>query len=85
MTHDEIKEIAEVAARAAVSEIFLRMGLAISHDTDIIQIQQDMTWLRNQRTATEELAKWVKRGLVTTVLSGMLYLLWEAFKIALLK
>lgn len=74
---------AEASARIAVRETFLRLGVAISDDGDIIEGQKDMAWLRKQRLAMEELSIWVKRGIVTTVLSGLLYLMWVALKMAM--
>lgn len=58
----------------------------MKHDPlDDKELQADLAWLRRQRLATEDIAKWIRRGFVTTVLSGVLYLLWEGLKLALTK
>ena len=46
------------------------------------ELQADLAWLRRQRLATEDIAMWIRRGVITTVISGVLYLLWEGLKLA---
>ncbi len=78
MNPEEIKAV----AREAVKETLLSMGIATDDQDSILSLQQDMAWLRKQRKSTEEIAKWVRRGLVTTALSTVLWLIWEGFKLA---
>jgi hypothetical protein len=78
MEQDEIKRI----AKEAVKETLLSLGVATDEQESILALQQDMAWLRNQRNSTEEIAKWIRRGLITSALSGVLWILWEGFKLA---
>lgn len=78
MTPEEVKAI----AHEAVKETLLSLGVATGEDADILSLQQDMAWLRRQRLSTQEIAKWVRRGIITTAISGLLYLLWSGLKLA---
>jgi hypothetical protein len=51
-------------------------------DEEEREYQADLAWLRRQRKATEDISKWIRMGVITTVLSGVLFLLWEGFKLA---
>jgi hypothetical protein len=83
MSESLTKEEIERIVKETVKEALLSLGVITSTDNDIVSLQGDMAWLRKQRIATEEISKWVRRGLITTVLSGILYVFWEGLKLAL--
>lgn len=79
MEREEIKEI----ARETVRETLLSLGVATNEDEDVLAIQDDMRWLRKQRKTTEDISIWVKYGMISTVIGGFLYVLWEGFKLSI--
>lgn len=71
--------------KAIVHETLLELGIASDEGKDIIEFQKDVGWLRKQRLATEQISEWVKTTAVISVVSGILYLLWEGIKLAFYK
>ena len=77
MNQDEAREIAIAAAREAVERTFVKMGL----DTrDPREAQADMAYLRSQRRASERVGYALKTAVYTTVITGVLSMLWIGFK-----
>jgi len=83
MTHqeDSLEKIAEAAAKAAVRETFLHMGMSLSDDGDFLESQKDLAWLRSQRLLTESVSSWIRMGIITTVCTAFFGLLWMGFKL----
>lgn len=77
MTQEDAREIAVAAAREAVERTFEKMGL----DTrDPREAQADMAYLRAQRRASERVGSALKAAVYTTVITGVLSMLWIGFK-----
>jgi hypothetical protein len=77
MTDDEIREIARTAAREAVREMMIAMGVDTSNPASMIEMQKDFQSLRNWRESMQT----VKRqgiisavGVVVVGLLGMIYM-----------
>lgn len=77
MTESEINEIAKQAAKEAVKEVFLTLGIETD---DALEVQKDMQHLREWR----ESAATVKRQSLLTAIgiltAGVLGLVWMAVK-----
>ncbi len=77
MNQDDAREIAMAAAREAVERTFEKMGL----DTkDPRGAQADMAYLRAQRRASERVGSALKAAVYTTLITGVLSMLWIGFK-----
>lgn len=77
MNQDDAREIAVAAAREAVERTFEKMGL----DTrDPREAQADMAYLRAQRRASERVGSALKAAVYTTVITGVLSMLWIGFR-----
>jgi len=77
MTREEAQGIAKQAAREAVKETFVSMGL----DTqDPKEAQADMAFLRKQRKASDRIGWALRMAVYTTVATGLLSMLWVGFK-----
>lgn len=77
MTDDEIREIARTAAREAVREMMIAMGVDTSNPASMIEMQKDFQSLRNWRESMQT----VKRqgiisavGVIVVGLLGMIYM-----------
>ena len=76
----EMQAMVDQASKQATENILKQMGF----DTDnLIEVQQDIAYLRRARESSEQVAMWVKRGAVMTALSGIATILWLGFKIAI--
>lgn len=77
MTEDEVRKIANEAARATVEEMLLRLGIAADEP---LEVQRDFQHLRSWRASIETVKK---QGLMTAVgvlTAGVLGLIWMAVK-----
>lgn len=77
MNQDDAREIAVAAAREAVERTFEKMGL---NTRDPREAQADMAYLRAQRRASERVGSALKAAIYTTVITGVLSMLWIGFK-----
>lgn len=78
MTNEEIHDVATRAAREAVDQTFLRLGICAGEP---IEVQKDMAHLREWRTTTESVKR---KGAVTVaglIVSGLLAALWLGVKL----
>lgn len=78
MEKEDVREV----VKAAVRETLLSIGLATDDNESIISLQQDMAWLRKQRQSTEKIADWIRKGMITSAVSGILWLVYEGAKLA---
>ena len=58
----------------------MRMGFTTEEPHEL---QADMLYLRKSRMGSDEVAKWVRRTVVTTALSGLLYTFYAGLRITL--
>lgn len=72
MLREEIKQIVHASVREALGAL----GFTVE---DPHAMRQDMIHLRKSRQGQEELAKWITRTAVGVAVTGLLYLLWDAF------
>lgn len=78
MTESEINEIAKQAAKEAVKEVFLTLGIETD---DALEVQKDMQHLREWR---ESIATVKRQSLITAIgilVAGALGLVWMAVKV----
>jgi hypothetical protein len=79
MTEDEVRKIVQ----QSVHETLTTLGMDVSDPEAVLALQADHAYLRRSRLGADEVAKWVKRGVITAGTSGLLYTAWEGFKGAL--
>lgn len=75
LTTEEVKEI----VRQTVHETLTSMGINVTDPEQLIEAQSDFAYVRKARLGSEEVAKWVKRGLVGAGVSAFLYMLTHGF------
>ena len=79
MTEVEVKRIAREAARCAVQETFLALGVNMKEP---LEVQQDFAWLRNRRMLEGKISTRARLTIVTTVIglviTGALAAFWSA-------
>ena len=73
MSHEQVREIAEAAAKAVVKE----MGF---DPEEAREIYADSLYIRRQRLGAEQFNSWVKKGAVGVFVSAGLFALWVGFK-----
>jgi hypothetical protein len=77
MTNDDLKEAIREAVRDGIDEALTKYGIDTSNPSSM---QADMIYLRKSRAGADEVAKWVKRSVLTVAVSGMLLALWQGIK-----
>lgn len=75
--NDKLKEIIRDAVREGIEDALTKYGIDTS---DPNSMQSDMVYLRKSREGSEELAKWIKRSIITVAISSILATLWNAIK-----
>lgn len=76
----EIHEIAQEAARAAVTEMLLALGIDANDPKAVLAAQRDFAHLRSWRQATDTMKTMTIRTAVGVLVSGALGMLYLAFK-----
>ncbi|WHI46805.1 hypothetical protein [Microbulbifer sp. VAAF005] len=72
--------VAKRAADEALEGMLQRLGI----DTEnVLETQKDQAYLRQQRLASEQVAKWTKRIILGMFLSSLFGVIWAGFKAAL--
>ena len=66
--------------RESVQETLMRIGFTTEKPHEL---QADMLYLRRSRRGSDEVAKWVRRKVLTTAVSGLLYTLYAGLRITL--
>jgi hypothetical protein len=66
-----------VLAREAVMEALISVGIDVSSPTEL---QADLYYLRRLRRGADEMRSVVRKALISLVVSGVIFLLWKAFK-----
>ena len=78
MTEDErTHRIAREAAEQAVTDTLQRLGI---DEHDWRETQQDLAYLRRFRVGSEQASRWVTRSIITTLIGGIAWAVWEAIK-----
>ena len=77
MVNDKLKETIREAVREGIDDALTKYGIDTS---DPNSMQFDMVYLRKSREGSDELAKWVKRSIITVAISSLLATLWNAIK-----
>lgn len=80
MGHDEV--MMRKLVSEAVRETLTQVGLDMQHPH---QLQADMHYLRKLRYGSEDMARVIRRSLLTVTVSTLLFLLWEAVKMLVQK
>lgn len=75
MTNDQ-KAMVRQAAREAIREWLLLIGVDASKPGDLIELQKDFAHIRKQRQASEQVGTAAKGAGITTVVMGVLTALW---------
>ena len=75
MTDDQ-KTMVRQAAREAIREWLVLIGVDASEPSDLIELQKDFAHIRKQRQASEQVSMAVKGAGITTVVMGALTALW---------
>ena len=77
MTHDEAHAIAKSAAKEALHEMFLALGV----DTeDATEVQKDMAFIRSWRESSEAVKRQGMIAAIGVIVIGLLGLIWTALK-----
>ena len=80
MVDDKLKEVIKEAVRDGITEALTKYGV----DTpDPNAMQADLIHLRKSRLGSDEVAKWIKRSVITVVISGMIATLVNGIKQAI--
>jgi hypothetical protein len=83
MSREEIKEIADSAARLAVSRMLLVLGVDASDPKSMIELQADLAYTRKWRKSVEKMSTITMGAAITTIVTGIAALIWIGLKISL--
>ncbi|MGY3535429.1 hypothetical protein [Bradyrhizobium sp. USDA 4452] len=76
----EFEQVAKMAAKAAVSETFLALGMDVSTPQSVISVQGQFSFLRNMHYAARHLRNVIIAGVVGAAVSGAVWAFWTGFK-----
>jgi hypothetical protein len=79
MNTGEMEKLAKMAAKEAVSETFLTLGLDIS---DPISVQNQFATLRNLHYSMRQARNVIIAGVLGAAVSGGVYAFWAGFKVS---
>jgi len=77
MNNADMEKLAKLAAKEAVSETFLTLGMDISNP---ISVQGQFAFLRNLHYAARHARNVIIAGIVGALVSGCVYAFWTGFK-----
>jgi len=80
MSHEEMREVAEAAADAAVARAFMLLGFDASDAKEVREMQADFLHLRNWRKSTEAVKRKALLTAVGVIVTGAIGYLLVAFK-----
>lgn len=78
MTDDQLAAVIEKSVERGVTRAFAKAGIDIHNDWP--HVQQDMAFLRQMRSGTQRIRIAVITSVILTLVSGLLYLLWDGLK-----
>lgn len=64
-----------------MAEFFESVGHDISTFEGRDRLHEDFAFIARQRKGSEQVATWAKRSAIMAVVSGVLYVLWEGFRL----
>lgn len=85
-TKAEVEAIAEDAADRALAALFEKLDIDVANKDQIIRFRENLNFLDEQREGSIILKQHFKKGavyLAGTALLGMVYLMWDVFKVGL--
>lgn len=77
VTESEAQYIARLAAKEALHELFLSLGVDVDDPTEV---QKDMAFLRNWRESTQAIKRQGVIAAIGVVVVGVLGLIWNAIR-----
>lgn len=80
MTETEIKQVAEAAAKEAVREMLLAMGVDASKPESLLEMQKDFAHTRKWRKSVETVQRQSLLSAVGIIVTGAIGALYMAFK-----
>ena len=80
MTEEQIKSIAKEAAKEAISELFMVLGVNADDKSSLLDLQKDWAHTREARLGKEEFIKKGKIALIGAFISGALAVLINGLK-----
>ena len=80
MVNNKLKETIRDAVREGIEEALTKYGIDTASPNSM---QADLIHLRKARLGSDEVAKWIKRSIVTVVISGMIAILVNGIKQAI--
>jgi hypothetical protein len=72
-TKQELETVVQDASERATEHVLEKLGIDVSEP---FEFQKDMAFVRSQRESSEQVGLWVKRGVITAAISGVLSLVW---------
>lgn len=75
MSQDQMEDIADKAAKRAIEELFLRVGIDVKDPKGVIELQKDFAYTRETREGKEEFVKKGKHVLIASFITGALAVL----------
>ncbi len=75
--NDKLKQAIREAVRDGIEEALTKYGVDTSNPNSM---QADLIHLRKSRLGSDELAKWIKRSIITVAITSLLATLWSAIK-----
>ncbi|MHC2462138.1 hypothetical protein [Bradyrhizobium embrapense] len=79
-SNGDLERIAKMAAKEAVSETFLSLGMDVSNPASVISVQGQFSFLRNMHYAARHLRNVIIAGVVSAIVSGAVWAVWTGFK-----
>lgn len=75
--NDKLKQAIREAVRDGIEEALTKYGVDTSNPHSM---QADLIHLRKSRLGSDELAKWIKRSIITVAITSLLATFWSAIK-----
>lgn len=79
-TQDEVRCIATEAAREAITQVFLKLGIDTEDPGEVIKFQQDISELREMVRSYRDVRSKGTIAVILTLIAGVLGLVWMGFK-----
>lgn len=77
LTEEEVRAIAKEAAKAAVKETFLVLGVDIADPKDVIALQKRLAFLQSFEATTSAAARHSILALTALIVLGIAALIWQ--------
>lgn len=73
----------EIIVKKAVRETLETLGIDLSDNRAVRELQADFLYMRDQRVGARRMGEYVKKSVVTTVIGGLLWALWYGIQLAM--